>query len=488
MVHEAALTLGDIATALTGRSPDRTHGDQVRFSEAVIDSRQAREGSLFVALPGERHDGHEFVGAALAAGARGALVKPLIRQNPPDAVLWEPTADPTLAATGPALITGKPVCIVVDDPLQALQRLAAYRRRQFPTCRVVGITGSIGKTSTKELAAAVLAQAYRTLKSPGNYNNEIGLPLTLLRLDETYRRAVLEMSMYDLGEIALLAEIAQPQVGVVTNVEPIHLERLGTIARIAQAKAELVAALPPDGIAILNGDDPHVRVMRDMTPARRVLLYGRQPENELWADELVSRGLEGIALRFHWHGKTIPAALPLIGTHHVWTALAAAAVGLAEGMSWDQIVAGLAQPELSSRLVIVSGIRQTRLLDDTYNAGPASVLAALEVLALVPERRVAVLGDMLELGAQEEAGHRLVGARVAEVAQRLITVGPRAQLIAAEAIARGMPAAAVHSVGNNQEAIATLTKLLEPGDTVLIKGSRGMKMEEIVAALRRDEP
>jgi len=487
MADEVTFTLGDIAAALTGQSPDQARGERVRFREAVNDSRQAREGSLFVALPGERHDGHEFVGAAFAAGARGALVKPLIRQNPPDAVLWEPAADPTLAATWSALTTDKPVCIVVDDPLQALQRLAAYRRRQFPTCRVIGITGSIGKTSTKDLAAAVLAQAYRTLKSPGNYNNEIGLPLTLLRLDETYQRAVLEMSMYDLGEIALLAEIAQPQVGVVINVEPIHLERLGTIARIAQAKAELVAALPPEGVAILNGDDPHVRAMRDATAARRVLFYGRQPDNELWADEVVSRGLEGIALRFHWHGETIPAALPLIGAHHVWTALAAVAVGLAEGMPWDQIIAGLAQPELPSRLVIVPGIRQTRLLDDTYNAGPASVLAALEVLALAPERRVAVLGDMLELGAEEEAGHRLVGARAAEIAQRLITVGPRAQLIAAEAIARGMPAAAVRRVGSNQEAVAALTELLEPGDTVLIKGSRGMTMEEIVAALRRQE-
>ena len=481
------MTLADIGEALTGRRPRQAisgsgvHCEALPFGDVVVDSRLASPGSLFVALPGEQRDGHEYVRDALARGARGALVKPLMRQNPPPAILWQPGDD---LPDGPPL--DKPICIVVEDTLQALQRIAAYWRRRFPACQVIGVTGSLGKTTTKELVAAVLGQRFRALKSPGNYNNEIGLPLTLLRLDESYERAVLEMSMYALGEIALLAEIAQPRVGVVTNVQPIHLERLGSLARIAQAKAELLAALPADGAAVLNGDDPHVRAMGVATPARRVLYYGLRPDNDLWADQVSSRGLAGIALRWHWQGRQIPVELPLLGGHSVWTALAAAGVGLVEEMSWEEIIGGLRQPGSALRLTLLPGLRQTTILDDTYNAAPASTVAALDFLASLGGRAVAVLGDMLELGVAEEEGHRQVGRKAAEVVQRLLAVGPRARLIAEVAQASGLPAAAIHLAAGNQAAVACLREWLQPEDFVLIKGSRGMKMEEIVAAIKEE--
>jgi len=475
------IKLADIGEAITGQRPGPAIAETVRFSDVVVDSRLVSAGSLFVALPGEHRDGHEYVRDAFARGAKGAIVKPLIQQNPPQAIIWQPGN-----GLPDELPADRPICIVVEDTLKALQKIAAYWRRRFPACQVIGVTGSVGKTTTKELVASVVGKRFRTLKSPGNYNNEIGLPLTLLRLDESCERAVLEMSMYALGEIALLAEIAQPRIGVVTNVQPIHLERLGSLERIAQAKAELVEALPADGAAVLNGDDPYVRAMAASARASRVLYYGLRPDNELRADQIASRGLEGISLCFYWQGRQLPVELPLLGAHSAWTALAAVGVGLAEGMSWDEIVAGLKEPAKPLRLAVLSGIRQTTILDDSYNAGPSSTIAALDFLATLEGRPIAVLGDMLELGAAEEEGHRQVGRKAAEVVQRLIALGPRARLIAEEARANGMSAAAIYLAENNRAAIACLQEWLAPGDFVLIKGSRGMKMEEIVAAIVKE--
>ncbi|HDN80721.1 MAG TPA: UDP-N-acetylmuramoyl-tripeptide--D-alanyl-D-alanine ligase, partial [Chloroflexi bacterium] len=321
-----------------------------------------------------------------------------------------------------------------------------------------------------------------TLKSYGNYNNEIGLPLTLLHLGPEYERVVLEMGMYALGEIAQLAEISLPVVGVVTNVGPVHLERLGTLERIAQAKAELVEAIPPEGVAVLNYDDERVRAMKDKTRGR-VFYYGLSPEADLWADEIRSEGLSGVRFRFHYEGETIHARIPLLGRHSVHAALAAAAVGLIEGLSWGEIIAGLRDVSAQLRLVAVPGYNGSTILDDTYNASPASTIAALNLLEELPGRHIAVLGDMLELGDYEEEGHRKVGRRALEVASLLITVGPRARIIGEEALACGMPPENVYIFDSKQEAIRLLKELLEPGDVVLVKGSRGMRMEEVVAAI-----
>jgi UDP-N-acetylmuramoyl-tripeptide--D-alanyl-D-alanine ligase len=380
-----------------------------------------------------------------------------------------------------------PVCFLVPDTLRALQDLAAYWRRQHPAVRVVGVTGSVGKTTTKELIASVLSQRYRTAKSLGNYNNEIGLPLTMLRLEPKVEWVVQEMGMYALGEIAHLANIAQPAVGVVTNVGPTHLERLGSIEQIAQAKSELVDALPASGVAVLNGDDQWVRAMAERTRACTVLFYGLEPQNDLWADGIRSYGLEGLRLRFHFRDQVLHAHLPLLGRHSVYGGLAAAAVGVSLGLAWDEIISGLQDPSAQVRLMVVPGLHGTTILDDTYNASPASTVAALNLLEEMDGRKVAVLGGMLELGAYEAEGHRLVGRRAAEVVSVLVAVGKLAQLVAEEALAVGMPAGAVHIAAGNDQALQVLQEILVEGDFVLVKGSRGMAMEGIVAGLARGD-
>jgi UDP-N-acetylmuramoyl-tripeptide--D-alanyl-D-alanine ligase len=447
------------------------------LTSAIVDSRQSGPGSLFIALPGERTDGHTYVNHAFSRGAQAALVS-----RPVDApgVLIDARRPQALAL--PA--AGAPVCILVDDPLAALQRVAAAWRSRF-SARVVGITGSVGKTTTKEITAAVLRQRFVTLKNQGNLNNEIGLPLTVLELNQQHQRVVLEMGMYDLGEIAHLCRIAQPQVGVVTNVGPVHLERLGTIERIAQAKTELVRALPAGGVAVLNADDPLVAAMAGETQAQ-VFWYGLSPKAHLWADEIEGEGLDGIRFRFHYQHEVLHVRVPLLGRHSVHTALRAAAVGLVEGLSWEEIVRGMQQLDVQLRLIAARGLNGATLLDDTYNASPASTLAALNLLADLPVangRRIAVLGDMLELGSYEEEGHRKVGVRAADVVDILITVGLRARLIAAEAAAAGLAPAKVLALDTAEAALAELRSILGPGDVVLVKGSRAARMDEIAAAL-----
>ncbi|MBN1402052.1 MAG: UDP-N-acetylmuramoyl-tripeptide--D-alanyl-D-alanine ligase [Anaerolineae bacterium] len=478
------LTLADLLSALSSNVPIQG-AEGVAIRAVCIDSRQATRDSLFVALRGERADGHDFVPSAFEAGASVALV-----ERPIEGVTSVHAGAPL---SGAPFVS--PVAVVVPDALRALQRFAAFWRLQHPDVRVVAVTGSVGKTTAKEAIAAVLAQRYRTLKSVGNYNNEIGLPLTLMELREDHQRAVLEMGMYAQGEIAQLCTIAQPQVGVVMNVEPVHLERLGTIERIAEAKAELIDALPSAGIAVLNGDDGRVGAMASRTRAR-VLSFGLEGNRHVWADEIESGGLEGVHFRAHVRqdaplalaGSSQAMHIRMLGRHAVLPALAATTVGLAEGLTWSEVQAGLDALDYGLRLVPRTGLRGARLLDDTYNASPTSTCAALDLLGELPGRHIAVLGDMLELGSQEAAGHRQVGRCSARVLDMLITVGQRARLIAEEALeARPgdrLEAAAVHAVADNQSAIVLLQEAVRKGDQILIKGSRGMAMEEIVQALK----
>ncbi|MFQ5812443.1 MAG: UDP-N-acetylmuramoyl-tripeptide--D-alanyl-D-alanine ligase [Anaerolineae bacterium] len=463
------LTLADLVEGLTGQRPPNL---EQKLTDAIIDSRRACPGSLFVALKGEREDGHDFIADAFQRGAIAAIVEKEL-----DIGYW--ILDLISNLQSPISNIQLPACFIVEDSLKALQQVAAYWRGKH-TPRVVGITGSVGKTTTKEVIYGVLSQRFRTLKSEGNYNSEIGLPLTLLKLEPSHQRVVLEMGMYDLGEIAELAAIARPHIGVVTNVGPTHLERLGTIERIAQAKTELVEALPDDGVAILNGDDPWVRQMAAKTEAE-VFYYGLDPTCDLWADHIESQGLEGIRFRFHHGPETIHAKVPMLGRHSVHTALAAAAVGLVEGQSWEEIIDGL-RGAAHLRLVVVPGLRGSTILDDTYNASPTSTIAALNLLEELDGRKIAVLGDMLELGAYEEEGHRKVGRRVLDVVAVLITVGERGRLIAEEALAWGMEEEKVFIEEDNESAIARLRKIVAPGDIILVKGSRGMRMEEIVSS------
>ncbi len=467
------ITSNDLLVALGGEPLPQ----DITFSAVVQDSRLVRPGSLFVALRGETQDGHAFIAEALQRGAAGILA-----ERVPAGLAAMPTwtAEPGTWNLKPG--TWNTAGFLVKNSLQALQQLAAYWRSRC-NVEVIGVTGSVGKTSTKEMIAAVLAQRFRVLKNAKNLNNEIGLPLSVLQLTSDHQKAVLEMGMYDVGEIRLLCQIARPKIGVVTNVGPSHLERLGSLERIALAKSELVQALPADGMAILNGDDPLVRAMASQMKGD-VLLYGHQRNFDLWADEVKSHGLEGIRLRLHRGKEAVSLRIPLLGGHNVHTVLAAAAVGLVEGLSWQEIGAGLSVTPEQLRLVIVPGFHGATLIDDTYNSSPASALAALNLLAEMEGRRVAVLGDMLELGDYENEGHQQVGRRAAQIVARLVAVGPRGRLIGQAALDAGMDADGVAFAANNAEAVDHLQGILQPGDYVLIKGSRGLKMEEIVAQVR----
>lgn len=482
-IDPTVLTLGELLIGIMDQAP-KSISPQAEIPRTVIDSRLAGPGCLFIALRGERCNGHDFIPEAIAKGAAA-----VIAENPPATGLCHVVdlRDPGLNLDD--LAFSIPVCLVVPDSLKALQRAAAHWRRRHHV-QVVGITGSVGKTTAKEIIAAVLSQRYCTLKSEGNYNNEIGLPLTLLHLTARHERVVLEMGMYDLGEITYLATIALPRIGVVTNVGPSHLERLGTLERIAQAKSELPQALPAadeGGVAILNADDDWVRAMAGQTRAR-VFTYGLTPSADLWADQIESRGLEGIRFRFHYGPESLYVRLPLVGRHIVHTALSAAAVGLVEGLDWEEIIAGLHDRTAQMRLVVVPGPAGSTILDDTYNASPASSIAALNLLAEIEGRKIAVLGDMYELGTYEEEGHKAVGRRARDVVDILVTVGRLARIIGEEAIKAGMDPRSVYLVETKDQAIQLLQALIQPtpvGDKILIKGSRGMVMEEIVAALQK---
>jgi UDP-N-acetylmuramoyl-tripeptide--D-alanyl-D-alanine ligase len=480
--------IADVFNAVVSRSAENGLPEALRalpLSGVVIDSRQVTTGSLFVALPGEQTDGHLYLAESFKRGALVALAEDKALGLGLEADFIFP--DGHVESRGEGI--KPPLVFLAHRSATALQQLAGYWRSRLPV-QVVAVTGSVGKTTTKETISNVLSTRFDTLHSEGNLNNELGLPLTLLRLTQRHQRAVLEMGMYDLGEISELCRIAQPRIGVVTNVGPTHLERLGSLDTIAAAKSELVQALPSEsegGVAILNADDDRVRAMASMTRAR-VFLYGLSSSCDLWADDIVSEGLEGISFRLHYGSDSLKVRVPMLGRHSVHTALRAAAVGLMESLSWGEIVSGLQRVHGQLRLMVVPGLRDTTIVDDTYNASPVSMLAALNLLddiANSEHRAIAVLGDMLELGAYEEEGHRVVGGRAARVTQKLVTVGPRARWIADAAILSGMPQADVYQTETNQDALAVLQGLIRPKDIILVKGSRGQAMEAIVDGLSR---
>jgi UDP-N-acetylmuramoyl-tripeptide--D-alanyl-D-alanine ligase len=459
----AGLTADELA-AITGGSL-LTRSDRPVLGGAV-DSRAVEPGNLFVALPGERTDGHAFVGAALTAGAAAALVA-----RPPE----------------PADLAGRDATVVlVDDPLRALQAVASAWRARFDPL-VVGVTGSIAKTSTKEAVATVLGAALPTLRNEGNLNNEIGLPLTVLRLRAEHRAAVLEMGMYVGGEIADLARIGRPEIGVVTAVEGVHLSRIGSLEAIADAKAELVEALPADGVAILNGDNTWVRAMRKRTRAR-ALQYGFWRGADVRAVDVASAGLDGMTFRLTTPDGEASVRIPTLGKLSVHNATAAAAVGLAAGLPLDLIVDALAAGWSAPHRVNVISAGDVTIIDDSYNASPGSVRAALEILRDLPGRRIAVLGEMRELGESSDYLHRKVGLLCSRCWDQLVVVdglaGGAAHGLTVGAQKRG---GTVIPVATRDAAREHLLENLLPGDVVLVKASRGVALDllvdELVAAL-----
>jgi UDP-N-acetylmuramoyl-tripeptide--D-alanyl-D-alanine ligase len=455
-----------------------TGGESVRTSArpilgAAVDSRAVEPGNLFVALPGERTDGHAFVPAALEAGAAAVLVRDSVADD---------------------VIGGHDATVVrVADPLRALQAVAARWRERFDPL-VVGITGSIAKTSTKEAAAAVLGSAMPTLRNEGNLNNEIGLPLTVLRLRSEHRAAVLEMGMYVGGEISELARIGRPEIGVVTAVQAVHLSRIGTIDAVARAKGELIEALPDDGVAVLNADDERVVAMRRLTRARAIT-YGFAPDADVRAEAVGSRGVEGMAFDLVLSGERTPTTIPGLGRLAVHNALAAAAVGMAAGLGTNQIIAALAGGWSAPHRGTLIRAGDVTIVDDSYNASPGAVIAALELLGGLPGRRIAVLGEMRELGDEHATGHRRVGEAAADIVDELIVVGAEAGDIATGASSAGLSASRIRQMPDRAAATAHLAEGLRPGDVVLVKASRGVALDllvdELVAALvphRADVP
>jgi UDP-N-acetylmuramoyl-tripeptide--D-alanyl-D-alanine ligase len=428
----------------------------------AVDSRRVVPGNLFVALPGERTDGHLFVADAVAAGASAVVVS----RDPGRATLAE---------------LGDVTVVHVADGIAALGAIASAWRTRFNPL-VIGITGSIAKTSTKEAVATVLGRRFRTLRSQGNQNNEIGLPLTLLDLDPSHEAAVLEMGMYVGGEISALARMARPSIGVVTAVQGVHLSRIGSLDAIEDAKAELVEALPAGGTAVLNADDPRVRRMADRTNAEP-LTYGFAEDADVGADSVGSAGLDGMRFVLRIRGRPTPVSIPGLGRLAVHNALAAAAAGHAAGLTDGEIAAGLAvgwSAPHRSAVIRAGGIT---IVDDAYNASPGSVRAALELLSGLPGRRVAVLGEMLELAGDAPAGHREVGEAAAGVVDRLVVVGDGASGIADGAIAAGLDPDRVTLADDRAAAFSLLREELRPGDVVLVKASRGIALDELVADL-----
>jgi UDP-N-acetylmuramoyl-tripeptide--D-alanyl-D-alanine ligase len=457
-----SIGLDDLVAATGGRLLRPT--TVTSFTTAAVDSRHATPGSLFVALRGERTDGHDFVAEAAANGAVVALVE---------------RAVPLPDATEMALVQ-------VPDTLAALQELATWWRGRS-SVRVTGITGSTGKTIAKEIVADMLARTSRVLRNEGNLNSETGLPMTLLRLEPGHELAVLEMSMYTEGEIARLAEIARPEVGVVLAVHPTHLQRAGSIEAITRAKSELPAALPSDGLAVLNADDQRVAAMASVTAAE-VRTYGLRPEATVRANEIESLGLDGTAFTLHspWGTRRLRSAMP--GRHLVPHALAAAAVAERFAVPLDEVEAALAAgSHAEHRMAVMSAASGATLIDDTYNASPVSVVAALDFMGETPlaagRRRYAVLGDMLELGPDEERLHREIGAKAAAIVDGLLAVGERGRWIAEAARTAGL--GRVDTAADVAEAAAAFDRAIPAGagDLVLVKGSRGVELDRLVDAL-----
>jgi alanine racemase len=452
--------LEDILHSAEGTAFGRVFATE--FSDFCYDSRILRRGELFLAVKTDKADGHDYIDEACREGAAGVLCE-----------------------RGRDLSRYGVTCIQVADTQQALVQWASYVLTKLGV-EVVGVTGSTGKTSTKEAIAAVLGREFSVFKNFGNYNGRYGLPIALGRLSPQHEKAVLEMAGDSYGEIEDLSRMTSPRIAVVTTINHTHLEYLGSLDNIAEENGKLVEALPDDGWAILNYDDPRVRAMMYRTSAQ-VLTYGAEAGADIRAQDVeVSR--QGLRFRIRHRGSEFEASTPLLGRHSVYTALAAAGVGVACGVSWEEILDALSRLQpVRGRLNPLPGIENSLLLDDTFSASPASAMAALDVLEeLEGTRKTAILGDMLRLGAYEEEGHREVGRRAAQVVDYLVTKGDRARLMANEAQRAGLSRERVFVTYTTDDAVRCIAGLIEPGDVVLVKGDVEARMEEVVERLADD--
>ena len=448
-------SLSQLAAALGGTLV----GEDAVVRGVASDDREVRPGDLFVALVGERVDGHDFVEAAASRGAAGALVHRPAPRIP---------------------------SVVVADPRAALLRLAAEERAAM-NVPVVGITGSTGKTSVKDLVSSVLASRLRVAASPRSFNTEVGVPLTLLSAPDDTEAVVLEMGSRGKGHIATLCEVARPTTGVVTNVGPAHIEMFGSLEGVAEAKAELPEALPADGTAVLNADDPVVRTFAARTRAG-VLRYGTAPVADVRGEDVVLDQLGHPSFTLIAPAGRERVELPLIGEHMAWNALAAAAVGVAFGLSAAECAAGLKEARLSRwRMELVEGSGGIRILNDAYNANPTSMAAALKAARWLAQdgRAIAVLGEMAELGDLALTEHEHVGELVARLGiDHLVVVGERAAAIAIGAEREGVEPERIDRVSGAEEAVERVRAIARAGDLVLLKASRVVGLERAAEALQ----
>lgn len=442
------LRFGDIVAATGGRL---VRDGEVMVSGVSIDTRTLQPGELYVAVRGKRFDGHQFVATAIEAGAAGVVVD------------------------NDAAVPGTGCAVVVGNTTDALGRIAALHRQRV-SCRVVAITGSNGKTTTKEMLAAILATKYRTLRPHGSFNNDIGVPLTVLRLERDTEAAVFEIEMNELGGTERLARICRPEVGVITNIGDTHLEFMTDRQGVAQEKAELLQVLPRTGTAVLNADDSLVMEIGDRYAPSSRLTFGLSVRADVFATAVRDAGLDG--MEFRLQGEHV-VRLPIPGRHNIANCLAACAAAHALGIAYaamPEAIAGFQPPPMRLRVLRLGPVT---LIEDCYNANPQSVRAALGVMreSAPVEHRIAFLGDMLELGSASVAQHEALGRELAGVVNRLVLVGPMGKTTAAAAIEAGLSASSVHWFETSGQARDALFDLVRHGDTILVKGSRAMAME-----------
>lgn len=458
------MTLENIEKACGGRYIGTEAEKKTEVLGVVIDSRQVESGYLFVAIPGEKVDGHKFIPDVFAKGAAAVLSEQQLE-------------DPA----GPY--------ILVESTTKALRDLAEYYRKSLDI-KVVGITGSVGKTSTKEMIASVLSEKYRVLKTEGNYNNEIGLPLTIFKIRAEHEVAVLEMGISEFGEMHRLATMANPDICVITNIGLCHLENLKTRDGILKAKTESFAHLKKDGIAILNGDDDKLSTVRQVGDKEPVF-YGMEEKMEyredakksVYATGVENLGLYGMQARIHTPEGERDVRIPIPGEHNVYNALAATAVGLSLGLSLDQISSGILKAKTIGGRTNLLNTGSMTVIDDCYNANPVSMKASIDVLATAEGRKIAVLGDMGELGENEKKLHYEVGEYLAKKEIDVLFCAGELSEEIAKAAQKESKTCEVYYFKTRDALLEQLLPFLKKGDTVLVKASHFMEYPEIVKAL-----
>lgn len=449
------MTLGNIAMCCGGMYFGDEGAKGTEVTGIAIDSRKVKKGGLFIPIQGERVDGHSFIPKVMEDGALACLSE-------------ETQTDIT-------------PYILVNSTKDALKKIAAFYRQSLGI-KVVGITGSVGKTSTKEMIASVLKEKYRVHKTAGNFNNEIGLPLTIFDILEEHEVAVLEMGISDFGEMHRLGEIANPDICVITNIGLCHLENLGTRDGILKAKTEVFDHLRGEGIVILNGDDDKLSTIQEVK-GKKAVKYGLH-KGDAYASEITSFGMEGIRMKLHLNGREKSVTIPIPGEHNVYNALAAACVGTVCGMELEEICRGIETVETisgRSNLIHKNGIT---VIDDCYNANPVSMRASIDVLSQAPGRKIAVLGDMGELGEKERELHAGIGSYAAgKQIDQLFTVGELSKEMARAAKESASHPMQIFHFATKEELLRALLPTIKKGDTLLVKASHFMEFPKIVAAL-----